>query len=322
VKIGYLMQNRPDYLHRLLTEVPHAIVGARPDGTYAPHDLARLVDADALIVSAEPVTDALLAACPRVRIVQRLGVGYENVDLEATRRRGIPTCNLAGVNKEAVAEHGMLLLLALARRFVEAEGLTQAGRWREAQPLGHDAVELKGKTLGIVGLGDTGASLARRARAFEMDIVYNDVRPIDPPLVAALGARFLEKDELYRTADFVSVNVDYNATSANLIDARALGLMRPHARLICCARGGIVDEAALAAALNEGRLAGAGIDVFGEEPVPPGNPLLTARNVVLTSHVAGITEDSVARMFHWAHENVRAVVERGARPRWVVNSVA
>lgn len=321
MKIAYLMKDRPDYFHRLDESAQYVIIGQEPDGSYSQQTLDEVADVDALIVSNQPVTEQLLAACPKLKIVQRTGVGYENLDLEAAARRGVPCCNLQGVNKESVAEHGMLLILALARQFVEAQELTRQGRWQEAKQLNQQSFELKGSTLGIVGLGDTGSNLARRARAFEMQIVYNDVRDIDPEIVESLGARYMEKDQLYAEADIISVNTTYNPSTDGMIGARELALMKPQARLICCARGNIIDEQALADALNAGRLAGAGLDVFSSEPISEDNPLRNAKNVYITSHIAGVTEDAIARSFAWAHENVRNVVEKGEKPRWVVNGV-
>ncbi|MCZ6558618.1 MAG: hydroxyacid dehydrogenase [SAR324 cluster bacterium] len=321
MKIAYLMKDRPDYFHRFDESAQYVIIGQEPDGSYSQQTLEELADVDALIVSNQPVTEQLLAACPKLKIVKRTGVGYENLDLEAAARRGVPCCNLQGVNKESVAEHGMLLILALARQFVEAQELTRQGRWQEAKQLNQQSFELKGSTLGIVGLGDTGSNLARRARAFEMQIVYNDVRDIDPEIVESLGARYMEKDQLYAEADIISVNTTYNPSTDGMIGARELALMKPQARLICCARGNIIDEQALADALNAGRLAGAGLDVFSSEPISEDNPLRNAKNVYITSHIAGVTEDAIARSFAWAHENVRNVVEKGEKPRWVVNGV-
>ncbi|MCZ6532370.1 MAG: hydroxyacid dehydrogenase [SAR324 cluster bacterium] len=321
MKIAYLMKDRPDYFHRLDESAQYVIIGQEPDGSYSQQTLEELADVDALIVSNQPVTEQLLAACPKLKIVQRTGVGYENLDLEAAARRGVPCCNLQGVNKESVAEHGMLLILALARQFVEAQELTRQGRWQEAKQLNQQSFELKGSTLGIVGLGDTGSNLARRARAFEMQIVYNDVRDIDPEIVESVGARYMEKDQLYAEADIISVNTTYNPSTDGMIGARELALMKPQARLICCARGNIIDEQALADALNAGRLAGAGLDVFSSEPISEDNPLRNAKNVYITSHIAGVTEEAIARSFAWAHENVRNVVEKGEKPRWVVNGV-
>lgn len=322
VKIAYIMKDRPDYFHRLDQSEDNVIIGAEPDKTYSAEELAKMADADAIIVSGQPINEQLLAACPNLKIIQRTGVGYENIDLEATARRGIPACNIPGVNKESVAEHGLLLILALARKFVEAQQLTSEAKWMEAKEVNQaHAFELKGRTLGIVGLGDTGSNLAKRARALEMRIVYNDIRDIDPEIIEAVGGRFMEKDELYATADVISISTTYNPTTADMIGGRELALMKPEAILICCARGGIVNESALAEALNSGKLAGAGIDVFSSEPIEEDNPLLKAKNCYVTSHIAGVTEDAIDRSFQWAHENVRNVVEKGEKPRWVVNGV-
>lgn len=322
MKIAYIMKDRPDYFHRLDQSQDNVIIGTEPDKTYSAADLALAADADAIIVSGQPVNEQLLAACPKLKIIQRTGVGYENIDLEAAAKRGIPACNLPGVNKQSVAEHGLLLMLALARKFVEAQQLTREGKWMEAKEINQaKAFELKGKTLGIVGLGDTGSNLAKRARALEMQVVYNDIRDIDPEIIEAVGGRFMEKDELYAAADVISINTTYNPSTADLIGARELALMKPEAILVCCARGGIVNEAALAGALNGGKLAGAGIDVFSTEPIEEDNPLRKASNCYVTSHIAGVTEDAIDRSFQWAHDNVRNVVEKGEKPRWVVNGL-
>ncbi len=321
MKIAYLAKARPDLDALIPNEIESVIVQSGADGVYSAEDLERISDADALVISMEPVNEQVLAACPSVKIVQRLGVGYETLDLEAAARRGIPCCNIPGVNKEAVAEHGMALILALTKRLLEADRLTRARNWPEARLLTQQVFELKGKTLGIVGLGNTGASLARRARAFEMRIVYNDIREIDAETIEAVGAQYMEKEELFRTADIVSVNTDLNESSYHVIDAEALALMKPSAMLVCCARGGVIDEEALRDALNEERIKAAGVDVFEVEPIEADNPLLSAKNIVLTSHVAGVTGETTRRIFDWAHDNVRAVVERGERPRWVLNGV-
>lgn len=321
MKIAYLAKARPD-LHALIpSDIDHVFVEAGPGRRYSDEDLARIADADALVISAEPVNEQVLDACKNVKIVQRLGVGYDSLDLEAAAARGVPCCNVPGANKEAVAEHGMTLIMALSKRLPEAHRLTRECQWAEARMLTQHTFELKGKTLGIIGLGNTGSGLARRARPFEMRVVYNDVREIDAEIIEAVGAQFMEKDDLYRTADIISINTDLNPTTRGMIDVRALSLMRPDALLVCCARGGIIDEAALRDALNAGRLAGAGIDVFETEPITRDNPLLAAKNIILTSHIAGVTADTTPRIFQWAHENVRAVVERGEKPRWVLNGV-
>ncbi len=321
MKIAYLLKGRPDLEARIPPDSDHVVVAAGPDGHYRAEDLDKIAAADAFIVSMEPVHEQILAAARNLKIVQRLGAGYETLDLEAAARRGIPCCNIEGVNKEAVAEHCMTLILALTKCLFRADSLTRQCHWAEARWLTRKTFELKDKTIGIIGLGNTGSELAKRARAFEMRVIYNDIRDIDPDLVRRLEATFVEKTELFRAADIVSVNADLNPTSRNMINTETLRLMKPAALLICCARGGVLDEKALRDSLDGGGIAAAGIDVFEQEPIRSDNPLLQAQNVILTSHVAGMTEETTQRTFDWAYENVRAVVERGERPRWVRNGV-
>jgi len=321
MKIAYLTKARPDLLDRIDKTIPHVVVQSRDDGTYSAADLAKIADVDAFVVAAEPVHEQTLAAAKKLKIVQRLGVGYDSLDLEAAKKRGIPCCNVAGVNKEAVAEHTLGVILALSKNLKEGDRLTRAADWTGARVLTKRSFELKGKTLGIVGFGDIGSNLARRARGFEMSIVYNDIRPIEPKEIEATGARFLEKPELFAAADVVSIHTTLNPTTRNLVDAGLIGRMKPTAFLVCAARGNIVVETALRDALNEGRIAGAAMDVFSSEPLRPDNPLLHAKNLLLTSHQAGLSQESVKRSMTRALENVRRVVERGEKPEWVLNGV-
>jgi phosphoglycerate dehydrogenase-like enzyme len=321
MKIAYLTKARPEFLERIRQDIPHVVIASGPDGKYSAEDLAKVADVDAFMVTAEPVHEQILAAAKKLKIVQRLGVGYDSLDLEAAKKRGIPCCNVAGVNKEAVAEHTLGMILALSKNLKQADKLTREANWGEARMLTKLSFELKGKTLGIVGFGAIGTNLARRARAFEMGIVYNDVRPIDAKEIEATGARFLEKPELFSTADVISIHTTLNPTTRNVVDAKLIARMKPTAVLVCAARGNIVDEAALRDALNEGRIAGAAMDVFSAEPVLPDNPLLHAKNLLMTSHLAGLSKESSVRSMTWALDNVRRVVERGEKPQWVVNGV-
>ena len=322
MKIAYLLRVRPDLEDIVPEDVEHVVVQVGDDGLYDDEALARVADADAFVIGMEPVNEQILAAAPMLKIVQRLGVGYETLDLEATARRAIPACNIEGVNKEAVAEHAMALILTLAKNLHQATAYTREADWASARMLTRRSFELKGKTLGIIGVGNTGTELARRARAFEMEILCNDVRDLDPALVHGLGARVAGKEEILAGADVVSVCTDLNDSTRGMIGAEQLAMMQPHAMLVCCARGGIVDEAALAEALREGRIAGAGIDVFETEPVSADNPLLGLPNCIVTAHVAGVARDTTDRIWEWAHENVRAVVVRGEKARWVRNGVS
>ena len=323
MKIAYLMQQEADIAKLAPKDAEWIKLSARSDKTWDPNDLKKLKDVDALMVWSEPVTAEVIAAAQNLKIVQRFGAGFDVLRgaFEATRKRGIPCCNVEGVNKETVAEHGMLLILALARKLLEMHEHTLHARWPRVLSPDNPVFELAGKTLGIIGLGHTGSELAKRAKGFRLNILYNDVKEIDPELVRSLEATRVEREDLLRRADIVSINTDLNPTSRGLIGAREIGLMKPTAILVCCARGGIVDEPALCNALNNGRLAGAGMDVFLPEPIRPDNPLLKAKNAVLTPHVAGVTGESIARSYAWAHENVRRVVEQDLQPRWIVNGL-
>ena len=321
MKIAYLLRVRPDLENMVPEDVEPVFMHIGDDGLYREEDLARLEEVDAYVIAMEPANEQILAASPNLKIVQRLGVGYETLDLEATAKRGIPACNIDGVNKEAVAEHALTLILAWSKQLLDANRFTHAADWAAARQLTTRTFEIKGKTLGIIGLGNTGLALARRAKAFEMDIIYNDVRDIDPRTLEGLNLRLVDKEALLATADIISVNTDLNETSRNMIDANAIARMQPHAFFICCARGGIIDEDALAKALADGRIAGAGVDVFETEPITPDNPLIGAPNCILTSHVAGVASDTTQRIWEWAHDNVRAVVQRGERAQWILNGV-
>jgi phosphoglycerate dehydrogenase-like enzyme len=322
MKICFLWKNRPDYERRIPQGLDWMAMGSGPDGRYPVEGLRRAAAADALIAAHEPVDDALLAACPRVKIVQRMGVGYNTVDLQAAARRKIPVCNLGDVNKDALGEHAMALLLALTRRIVENHERLRAADWAGARALLDRTFELKGRTLGILGFGKSGYELARRAHAFGMRILYHGRSRPDARLTEAVGAEPRALDDLLRECDALAVCVSLNPSTQGLIGRRELALLKPTAYLIDIARGGIVEEAPLAEALNAGRLAGAGLDVFSEEPVRADNPLLQARNVVLTAHSAGTTEECTNREVAWSIDNVRRYLERKEPPRWIVNGVA
>ena len=323
MKLAYLMKDETD----LETVAPpgsdYVRISMRPDRTWDPKDLELLRDREAILTWKDLVTEEVIRAAPNLKIVQRFGAGYDVLEgcLEITRERGIYCCNLEGVNKESVGEHGIMLILAVARHLITMHDHVKNTRWPRTLTPDNPTFELVGKTLGIVGLGNTGSELAKRAKAFEMKIIYNDVREIDPEVVRNLDAVFAEKDELYRQSDIISINTDLNASTLNLITSRELSMMKRSAVLICCARGGIVDQAALAEALNSGRIYGAGIDVYDPEPIRPDNPLLSAKNIVFTPHIAGVNGDTMKRHYGWAHENVKRVLLQGERPRWVVNGL-
>jgi glyoxylate reductase len=279
--------------------------------------LAQAAGAEALLTTlADRVDEELLeAAGPQLRCVANVAVGYDNVELAAAARRGIVVTNTPGVLDDATADLALTLLLAATRRIGEGERLIRAGRpwtWGMSFMLGTD---LRGKRLGIVGLGNIGSRVAHRARAFGMEIAYANRRPAPAALVAGLEVERLELDELLASADVVSLHCPLTEATRHLLGARELARMKPTATLINTARGPVVDEAALARALREGTIAAAGLDVYEREPaVDPG--LLELENVVLSPHLGSATVETRTAMAELAARNAIAVLadERAPNP--------
>jgi D-3-phosphoglycerate dehydrogenase len=241
---------------------------------------------DGYIAGSALVSSDVLAQAPQLKIVSRRGVGYERIDLDAARAHSVTVTITTGANQHAVADHVFALLLAVARGVVAGHNGIVAGRWQATS-----GPELGGKTLGIIGLGRVGKGVARRARGFEMNVIASD--PIrDEHFAAEYGVAYVELDELLARADAISINASFNPTTRGLIGAAALARMKPGAVVINTARGGIVDESALAQALHDGRLRGAGVDVFDHEP-PLDSPLLTAPNVVLSPHAGAYSDEAM-----------------------------
>jgi D-3-phosphoglycerate dehydrogenase len=254
--------------------------------------LAALPDYDALIVRSQVQVDAAaLAAGSRLKVVGRAGVGVDNIDVAAATGAGIAVVNAPTANTLAAAEHTMALILALARRVAAADASVRRGEWRRADFMG---TELGGKTLGIVGLGRVGLAVADRAQAFAMNLLGSDPL-VSAEAAATYGVRLVEVDELLAESDVVTLHVPLVAATRGLLDAARLARMKRGALLVNVARGGVVDEAALANALISGQLGGAAIDVFEHEPIVADSPLLSAPNTVLTPHLGASTADAQAR---------------------------
>lgn len=260
--------------------------------------------------------DAFYKSAPRMKLVQLLSAGYDAVDIEAARRAKVAVANNGGANAISVAEHAMMLMLTVARRVVWQHASVAGGRWRGNGPP-PVMYELADKTLGIVGLGNIGRKVARRAQAFGMRIEYYDIQRLTEDQEDALGVKFRLLRELLRRSDFVSLHVPLNASTKHMIGPAELAVMKPHAILVNTSRGPVIDETALAETLAKGRIFGAGLDVFDEEPPPAGNPLFNLDNVVLTAHFAGPTSDNHVARFRNAFDNVERV-HRGEAPFWVV----
>jgi len=259
-------------------------VGLKPEALEA-----IIGDYDGLAVrSATKVTARLLEKAARLKVVGRAGVGVDNVDLPAATRRGVVVMNTPGGSSTAVAELALAMIMALFRHVASATASVRAGRWEKKKFQGR---ELAGKTLGVVGIGNIGSILVDRCLAMKMRVVAYDPF-ISPEAAARLGVTLMDLEGVWREADAISLHVPLTDQTRNMIDAATLAKLKPGAVLVNCARGGIVDEAALAAALASGRLGGAALDVFESEPPAAGHPLLGLDNVVLTPHLGASTEEA------------------------------
>jgi lactate dehydrogenase-like 2-hydroxyacid dehydrogenase len=281
----------------------------------------RLSDKDgAITVLTDGIDAALLARCPKLKAVCNIAVGFNNFDLKALSARGVMATNTPGVLDAATADFTWTLILATARRLTEAEAWLRAGEWRGwklQQLLGMD---VQGATLGVIGMGRIGQAVARRARGFDMPVLYYNRKRLSPELERECNARHVSLDELLAQSDIVTLHTPYNAESHHLIGAAQLAKMKKSAILIHAARGGVVDDAALIAALKSGTIAAAGLDVFENEPTI--NPeFLKLKNVVLAPHIASATTSTRRNMVMLAAKNLVAAL-RGERPPNLLNPEA
>jgi phosphoglycerate dehydrogenase-like enzyme len=270
-----------------------------------PEKAMAVADADFLVLMGTRPSEVMLSAAPKLRHIQLLTAGYETIDLELTGKLNITVSNNGGANSYAVAEAAIGMILSLMRRLPEGDAYVRAGEWR-GDIVGYDTFELAGKTLGIVGLGNIGKKVARRLHAFEMEIVYAD--PVrDESMEGELGLRHLSLDELLPLADVVTLHVPDLRSTRGLIGEEQLRLMKPSALLINTSRGTVVDESALAKALEAKQIRGAGLDVFLREPLQSESPLLQMPNVILSAHNAGSTYDTFFRRAEFAFRNIEHV---------------
>jgi glyoxylate reductase len=294
-----------------------------PEEEPPPHEVLvqRASQADALLTMlTDPIDIAVLEAGQRLRIVAQMAVGYDNIDVVAATERGILVTNTPGVLTETTADLAFALLLAAARRVVEGDGLTRSGGWKPWHPsflLGQDVY---GATLGIVGLGQIGLAVARRARGFDMRILYNDGRRHEVA-EKELGLEYADLVQLLRESDFVTLHVPLTPETRHLIGERDLGLMKSTAILINAARGPVVDQRALYAALKSRRIAAAALDVAEVEPIPVDDPLLTLDNVVVTPHIGSASVATRKKMAEMAVESVLQAL-RGEMPSRCINPEA
>ncbi len=268
-------------------------------------------DYDALLVrSATKVTRDILSAAAKLKVVGRAGVGLDNVDLDAATQKGVIVMNTPAGNTISTAEHTVSMLLSLSRNIPQASASVKAGEWKRSKFMG---VELYGKVLGIVGLGRIGGEVAKRARVFGMKVLAYDPF-LSLEVARTIGVEVVELKEVFKQADYVTVHTPLSAETRHLVSDEAFGLMKKGVRIINCARGGIIDEQALLRALKDGKVAGAALDVFEEEPVNPNNELLKLPQVIATPHLGASTEEAQVNVAIEVAEVVRdALLGRGIR---------
>ncbi len=283
------------------------------DAVWSPAELIAHLQGKAgvLVTGTQPVDAELLAACPQLKAVCSLAVGYNNIDVAACTARRVLVSNAPDVLTETTADFGFALMMAAARRITESEHFLRSGAWQKWSVDAFAGADVHGATLGVLGMGRIGQAIARRgALGFGMRVIYHNRSRLDPATEVALGARWVDKVALMREADHLVIVVPYSAAAHHLVGAAELALMKPTATLTNIARGGIVDDAALAAALREKRIAAAGLDVFeGEPEVHP--DLLTVPNVVLTPHIASASLPTRRAMAGLAVDNLTAALGFG-----------
>ncbi len=269
-------------------------------------------NADFLFLIGAPATREVIEAAPRLRLVQKLGAGVDNIDLAACRSRGIPVARAAGSNAVPVAEHTLMLILACLRRLPLQDRATRQGIWRREQARSENR-QITGKCLGIVGMGAIGRAVTKLLAGFRCEIIFHDPDPTAREVGKALGARHVELDDLFRQADIVSLHLPLLPETAGLVNRERIAMMKPGAILINCARGRIVDEDALHEALQSGHLGGAGIDTFAEEPVRE-SPLLHSDSTVVTPHIAAATVDNFLNIVRHGYRNATTLLNGGQVP--------
>jgi D-3-phosphoglycerate dehydrogenase len=298
---------------RVLQEAGYEVITPEQDQPLKEAEMIPLVgDVEAALVGNDAVTQRVIAAGPRLKVISKHGVGVDNVDVAAATRAGVVVTNTPGANQVAVAELAVALIMALTRKLAYHDTVVKSGGW--SRIIG---TELEGKTVGLVGLGRIGKEVVLRLKGFRVKFLAHDVYQ-DTAFAAEHGVRFVALDELLAESDIVTLHAVLTSDTQHLIGEKELARMKPTAYLVNTARGGLVDEAALARALAENRLAGAGLDVFADEP-PKDSPLLKLGDkVLLAPHLGAQTTETVLRMGRMAAENVVQVL-RGEKPAGVVN---
>jgi phosphoglycerate dehydrogenase-like enzyme len=308
----------PDILEQGQQMKPAGFTLQMMPATASEADIASaLREAEYLMGFVRFLPDEAYTHATRLKLVQVLSAGYDRVNIAGARKARVPICANGGANSVAVAEHTIMLMLAVYRKLVTFHQNIARGRWHEGIPRTVDIFELEGKTVGLMGLGYIGQQVARRLKPFDTHMIYYDTFRRSPEEEARLEIQYVPFHTLLETADVVSLHVPLNDSTRHLINAEALGRMKPKAILINTCRGEVVDEKALVDVLQQGRILGAGLDTQEQEPADPTNPLLTLPNVTLTPHSAGPTVDSFRKRFQNGYANVQRVA-KGQPPLWII----
>ncbi len=301
-----------------------------PEWTPPPYEkiLEKAREVDALVTLLTDRIDCRLiseGARNRLRIVAQYAVGYDNIDVECATKHGIYVTNTPGVLTEAVADLTWALILAAARRLVEADHYVRSGEWYRGGVAWHPemmlGMDVHGKTLGIIGFGRIGRAVAQRAKGFNMKVLYYDVARAPEEVEKQLGATYVDLETLLRESDIVSIHVPLTPQTRHMIGERELRMMKPTAILVNTARGPVIDTEALVKALKEGWIAAAALDVFEQEPLPPDHPLTKLKNVVLAPHIGSATRETREKMACMVLENLLAFRDRKEPPTLVNREV-
>jgi D-3-phosphoglycerate dehydrogenase len=277
-------------------------------------------EADALIVRLARITKPIIQNALKMRVIGKTGTGVDNIDVKSSTERGILVVNVPAVNTISVAEHAFSLILALCRRIKDADQSFRSNGWNERERLASQIIDLRGRILGIIGLGSIGREVVKRAKAFDMQVMAYDPY-ISPETAKEIGVKLSDLETLLTESDVVTIHAALSKETHHLIDYRRLGLMKKTAYLVNCARGPIVDEEALTRALREKSIAGAGCDVFDKEPTDQENPLLKLPQAIVSPHIAGFTRETMEKTLTILAEDVARVI-KGEKPINLVNPEA
>ena len=296
--------------------LPGMDVFSEPLDTSEGEKIELVADADFLIIWPAVLSDDVMRAAKKCKLIQLLSAGYDKMNLKLAGELGIPVANNGGANSVAVAEHTMMLILAIYRKLVVNANRVSSGGWRASRDRRPDVFEFEGKTLGLIGIGNIAKKVAKRARAFDAEVQYYDrYASLSETERSELGVKEVGFEELLRTSDVVSIHVPLTGETRGMIGKDQLEMMKSSSVIINTSRGGIVDEDALASALKLGVIAAAGLDVLEQEPPPAGHPLLVLDNAIITPHNAGPTLESIPKRAANAFENIQRVLD-GGPPSW------